>query len=50
MSNGTFMRILPENPIRPYNQRMSLEPVQSLLHYRVVEKIGEGGMGVPAIY
>ena len=24
---------------------MSIEPEQQLLHYRVVEKIGEGGMG-----
>ncbi len=25
---------------------MPLEPEQNLLHYRIVEKIGEGGMGV----
>ena len=25
---------------------MSMEPGQQLLHYRLIQKIGEGGMGV----
>ena len=29
-----------------YNARMPIEPGQELLHYRLVEQIGEGGMGV----
>ncbi len=34
------------NEVLLYNAEVTLIPGQELLHYRLVEKIGEGGMGV----